>query len=443
MIARSSDALPVWKQAQRQRELEKTCKHHFRWDRPRIVESPKGRFPSWMVKGECRHCGFVRFAKTGDKVELEPLTREADAQGIKILNRYVRFVPISEPEAKYPPLNGWPRKAKTDLVLAEVLSDRYLSGMMNYATVPRSRVICIDVDNEEAYDRCNEVEGFKTRTLRTRTPRGQHLWFRLPKGKTLGPKRGTTGMGPGVDIVAAGGYAVGIGGYINPRHYTKYGKPLELKRYRYQVLTLPEGNDLPEIPEPLLARIEEPPPHREIDPANGRCTAQASAPGNGGSSAWRGLVGFSQQGIIEGERDSWVFGNAAVNKSRKVRAGEPVSPSECVEEASRLNALLADPLPSEQIAAKGKTIQRWAGKLADGKGGWTREQQAKGGRTRRDRSWTKSLPRDLEAWRLNEGEGLSAREIGERLGVHHETAGKMIQRGSRFSKNGGGRESPY
>ena len=387
MIPRRDPELLEYQRHKLQQEAKRACgdRHDFRWGEPYLVRSEKLGFPSYRVRATCSRCGEWMTRPSRKRVRFEPGSWEANEQGIRLLARHgVRFVKIAKPGSKFPPLNGWDKRAPSDLLPVEVLSQRYLGGELNYAAVASRTVVAVDMDSRTSFERCLQVPGFRTRTLRVQTPRGQHAWWKLPSGTKLTKRQGDSGFGPGIDVQTAGAYCVGIGGWIDPRLYTKHGEELVLPRYRYTVIQLPEKNELPEIPADVLEHCLK----AESAELDGRATARTApesggsadrttatvavadpaavgTKGRGGSSAWRELIGVDPESIEEGQRDSWLFGNLSAWTSMELQQGRPPSLGQIVGKGHELNRQLAQPLSVREIEGKGQTCWKWGGILAD------------------------------------------------------------------------------
>ena len=82
---------------------------------------------------------------------------------------------------------------------------KWPKAMIGIVTGDISGVFGIDCDNEDAYQKIQELLPDSFITCIARTPRGYHLYLVYPKGQTIG---NATGLMPGVDIRGEGGYII-------------------------------------------------------------------------------------------------------------------------------------------------------------------------------------------------------------------------------------------
>ncbi len=91
---------------------------------------------------------------------------------------------------------------------AEELQDwwtRWPNAMIGVVTGAISGVFVVDCDNEEAYQRIQELLPDAFITAIAKTPRGYHIYLAMPPGQSIG---NATGIIPGVDVRGDGGYVI-------------------------------------------------------------------------------------------------------------------------------------------------------------------------------------------------------------------------------------------
>jgi len=106
------------------------------------------------------------------------------------------------PRAKTPMTHNGFKAATKDLAQVRLWWER--SPAANIGVAVPNDVVVVDVDNAEAMNALL-LEGEFPETVETKTPRGFHLWFRLPGGVRVHPRVGAI---PGVDVRAFGSYVV-------------------------------------------------------------------------------------------------------------------------------------------------------------------------------------------------------------------------------------------
>lgn len=82
---------------------------------------------------------------------------------------------------------------------------KWPSAMIGICTGEISGVLVIDCDNEEAYQKIQELLPDSFITCIAKTPRGYHLYLIYPKGQRIG---NAAGIIPGVDVRGEGGYII-------------------------------------------------------------------------------------------------------------------------------------------------------------------------------------------------------------------------------------------
>jgi len=106
------------------------------------------------------------------------------------------------------PFIKWEHYQTTKATQEEIILwfTKWPSAMIGIVTGEISGVLVIDCDNEEAYQRIQELlpEGFLTAIAKT--PRGYHIYLVYPAGQQIG---NAAGIIPGVDVRGQGGYIIG------------------------------------------------------------------------------------------------------------------------------------------------------------------------------------------------------------------------------------------
>jgi hypothetical protein len=124
-------------------------------------------------------------------------------------------IPI-RPDKK--PFIKWESYQKIKATPEEIRSwwSKWPKAMIGIVTGEISGIFVVDCDNEDAYQKIQELLPDSFITCIAKTPRGYHLYLIYPKGQTIG---NATGILPGTDIRGEGGYC------IAPPSINAEGKP--------------------------------------------------------------------------------------------------------------------------------------------------------------------------------------------------------------------------
>lgn len=180
-------------------------------------------------------------------LDMDTTTLQADnsqlTAALAMARRGLHVHPL-HPDSKLPKLTGWPEKATTK---EGIIRTWWGNGEKeNVGIVPGAAgLVVIDLDQKDGKDGIGEFErlgiehNFSTNgTLTARTPTGgEHRYFALPPGITLGNTTGV--LAPGIDTKSTGGNIVGVGSQIGGVPYTWID---------------PDAQILP-LPPPLLALL--------------------------------------------------------------------------------------------------------------------------------------------------------------------------------------------
>ena len=125
------------------------------------------------------------------------------------------IIPI-RPDKK--PYIKWEQYQKIKATPEEIRQwwSKWPGAMIGIVTGEISGIFAVDCDNEEAYQKIQELLPDSFITCIAKTPRGYHLYLIYPKGQTIG---NATGILPGTDIRGEGGYC------IAPPSINAEGKP--------------------------------------------------------------------------------------------------------------------------------------------------------------------------------------------------------------------------
>jgi len=126
---------------------------------------------------------------------------------LQYAERGFSVIPIRPDKKPYIP---WAEFQKRRLTPDEIraLWSKYPGAMIGIVTGEISGIFVVDCDNEEAYQKIQELLPDSFITCIAKTPRGYHLYLIYPKGQSIG---NATGIIPGVDVRGEGGYIIAPG----------------------------------------------------------------------------------------------------------------------------------------------------------------------------------------------------------------------------------------
>lgn len=115
-----------------------------------------------------------------------------------------------KPSSKQPAIAKWPACATKLQVKVKGFFENFPNANYAVATGTKSKIWVLDVDGIKGRKSLNKLIAANRqlpKTVRVKTPRGEHIYFRHPGGK-IGNK---AGFRPGLDVRGDGGYVVGAG----------------------------------------------------------------------------------------------------------------------------------------------------------------------------------------------------------------------------------------
>ena len=353
---------------------------------------------------------------------------------------------------KVTPPTGWNRRKKHGLhkahdlhpddMLEQIWSIRHEGGKNYASSIPKRRVV-IDCDSREAIADLEALHGGPLDTFSIDSPSGRHYYFHLPKGAVVRTQTGGSVLGPKIDLLGQpsegdeGGerYVLGPGCILSPEEYLDKGKPVPPGPLEYRV-SADSADQINPIPQTLLDRIvggQALPAVQGAGAKKGPCKLAVHQRGRFSVATW------APERIGKGSRDNYVWSRTVNILAKKLMRGEQITEALALAIAQRINAQLAEPLPPQQIARKGKTLLRWAGQVFEsgrpfGSSHYTPAQRKLGQANSLRKRQEESLALAMRALELRE-QGHSYRQIAEIMGSTRKgkqgscgTAWRRVQR---------------